>query len=624
MTFPIARFSKPTRSALLAAPLLLVLGTVGCQTFSDVPSGGGKGSGSPGSQGPSSSSSSSAPDPAASSPTPGAPAAPPNDPLSATRLLRRTLLTLTGVGPSADQIDEMQSASAADRETILNRAVDQALASVAFYKQMNAFGHDWFRVGSYNLGGANESNWLGGMQATLQVCDPASPHPGALAIYEDGNLCKNQAPDGSPTVPISNSIEPWWAPGTRVTVLGRSGTGVVKNAAGEDCGVVSPSLRVNFLRGGTCSCGPNLIYCVSQDLVYAHESTDLESSQRRQAYEEPARLFAHLAWYDRPLTDLVLGNYSVAPMFLQTMYVRMGRQSDRHPELDALDWWRPSSWKGLADPEHAATDPNAWREFVVESRNPVLLSLSGGAVSSDPKRTYHFDPRTTPGEPIGVPAAGVLTTMGSFSSFPRERVRAARWLETFACHNFVPPPASIVFNAYKRDPATEGTCQYCHQFIDPAAIHFKRWDFQAYSGTPIMPGMGSWHSAAFADYDTEKIRWKIAWLPDTRLTPVTAAQMASNDDARFLDFLPPDQTLLGQKSDGTDGPLGFGKMVVASGEFDRCVAQKLYARFIGQPLSTATESPYIDALAAKFVSGGRKLRPFIRQLLTAPEFRRGL
>ena len=72
------------------------------------------------------------------------------------------------------------------------------------------------------------------------------------------------------------------------------------------------------------------------------------------------------------------------------------------------------------------------------------------------------------------------------------------------------------------------------------------------------------------------------------------------------------------------GPLAFGKVLVSSGEFDRCAVQRLYERFVGQPLSPASEGRYIDALAQRFVTGGRQVRSFVRSLMMSDDFRRGL
>src|SRR5262249_41612467 len=157
---------------------------------------------------------------------------------------------------------------------------------------------------------------------------------------------------------------------------------------------------------------------------------------------------------------------SVGPVELQVAYVAAGRRTGA-VQLDKDDsWWRPEKFEGPVDPGHDAKDPWAWREFQVSKRHPYLLA----------DRDYKFDPRREPrGSMKGIPAAGVLTMIGMLGAYPRERVRAARMLEAFACESFIPPPADQTFNPYVSDPAAEGPCQVCHTRIDPAAIHFKRW-----------------------------------------------------------------------------------------------------------------------------------------------------
>jgi hypothetical protein len=217
----------------------------------------------------------------------------------------------------------------------------------------------------------------------------------------------------------------------------------------------------------------------------------------------------------------------------------------------------------------------------------------------------------------------------------RERVRAARMLETFACESFIPPPADQKFNPYVSDPAAEGPCQACHTRIDPAAIHFKRWtksgsDIDLDSGGYFMPGIGDWTfddkwTTSVYPFDRDPfLHWVQWWRPGTKMTPISKADADKNPEARFIDFLPPDQTLLGQTSDGTVGPLGFAKMVVASGAFDKCAVQRLHERFGGRAIDATKEPGYLDTLVAKFVKGGRKVRPFIKDLTRTDVFRRGL
>jgi hypothetical protein len=175
---------------------------------------------------------------------------------------------------------------------------------------------------------------------------------------------------------------------------------------------------------------------------------------------------------------------------------------------------------------------------------------------------------------------------------------------------------------------------HCHKTLDPAAISFKRWDFTPFTSSyvpwPFMPGVGNaritkeWLSGQYPHQGGPGYRWKNAFLPNTVLTPVTPEQIKANPEAVLLDTMPTTYTLLGENGDGTMGPLGFGKLVVRSGEFDRCAVRRLYSMFIGRELNTATEQPFIDKLAREFVARERKLRPFIRYLFEQSEMRRGL
>ncbi|MFT3837304.1 MAG: hypothetical protein QM723_09950 [Myxococcaceae bacterium] len=558
---------------------------------------------------------------------------PPNDGITDTRVLRRIALSLTGTTPAASEYEALLAAAPQDRQAMLDQAVDDALAAPAFYTQMVNFGHDWIAVGAYTTGAQGDA-YQGDMAGHLFTCGGSTAHPGALYSFGEypnnpENVCDDKDGTGASITVAVNNVEPWWAPGTTVTVVGAGGTNVktvMVNGQPQDCGMATGGYYDPTLAPG-CGCGPNLVWCAPLSGLSAGSYYDLYQAQRRHPYEEPARLFAHLAWYDRPLSDLVTGNYSVATNWLRSLYVRQGRQQGSNASDANTTWWKAASDTAPRDPLHPTpNDPQAWREYKFSDLNPYLID----------DRSYQFDPRTTTAAPQGWPSAGVLTMIGSLSSFPRERVRAARFLETFACQSFAPPPADVQFPPYANDPATSGTCMHCHQTLDPAAIHFKRWDFGGdsyYVPWPFIGGMGryrmtpEWLSGQYPygpDNHNPAFRWMNAFKPGTVLTPVTAADVTANPEAVLLDTMPPSYTLLGTHGDGTMGPLGFGKILIASGEFDRCSARRLYQRFIGRPLDPAAEKLYIDKLAAQFVAGGRQVRPFVRYLLKEPEFRRGL
>jgi hypothetical protein len=424
-------------------------------------------------------------------------------------------------------------------------------------------------------------------------------------------------------VPTATS-EPWWAPGTTIETIGWAGQGHTsvpywKDPAQEqDCGVIRINVmsKETVIHGGNnsfkprCGCGPNLIYCArrmqSQKIGgetgmsydgYATDPNGILSS----LFQESARLFAHLIVNDRPFDDLVLANYTVVNQGLQHFYVRAARQTGRFDELDQSLWWQE------------VADPNAWREVVVEEMYPLLLA----------ERDTKFDPTLDYGEPKGLPSAGVLTTIGSLGSFMRERPRAARWLENLTCREFNPPDSQIQFGPFEYDPGTQGVCQQCHQLIDPAAIHFKRF------------GAIGQHIAGLSPYRWNAIQkygnplwkqvpgWDAQYIPNTLMTPVSEMDIAMNPDARFFDFAPPGTTLFGATGDGTIGPLGFGKMIVASGEFDRCTVRRFYERYGGLKLNPAKHKLYIDKLLEVYLESGKKIRPLIKWIVSQPRFRKG-
>ena len=553
------------------------------------------------------------------------PPPPLTDQMSPTRRLRRSLLALTGKTPTVEQYEAILALETDAQQAAIDAAAEEAIESLDFYRSMVTFGHDWIAVGRMSKGARRESYW-GSQAANLYRCPQDSAHPGAwfqtneAPWANDSDLCDQ--PDATPT-----EIEPWWAAGTTVQVLGQAALDTTR--VGEtDCGWSVGGYYDRVLASDGCGCGPNLVYC------HPHSATALRTDHDpslplRQAWDEPARLFAHIVWQDRPLTDLILGNYTVAPLELRHLYVRMGRQNPAFRMLDDDDsWWR-STFAGPNDPLHPDdTDPLAWREIVIEKLNPYLLSLTEGqARSGSLDRTYHHDPRETTDPIAGIAAAGVLTTAAAQSSFSRERVRAARFLEMFACRTFIPPNADIPFNEYDRDPATTGTCQHCHRLMDPAAIHFKRWAFDGHyiQETPFIAGAEPWtweYMQRGASRSLE--RWEKIFLPNTVMTPVTQAQIDANPDVILMDFLPPDQTLFGLQSDGTNGPLGFAKILVQSGQFDQCAARKIYAHIVGRELDPGRETGYIQALTRQFVAGGRRVKPYVRYLLQRPEFGRGL
>lgn len=542
------------------------------------------------------------------------------DPLAPSRLLRRASLVLRGVPPTVAEQDALVAAGDdAAQVAFVDAFVDATLADPVFYRQMFELGFNWMHI-PLTPSTADVPEYGSQQQVSLQVCAEGTVNVGAWSKFRDFEGC-----DSAQTA----TIEPWWAPGTTVTLAGTAANltndGIV-NREGNPVAIACDGSPA-----GTCGCGKNAVRCHPDFQFYAGFEDYLPFSaqgQRRQLAEEPARLFAHLAWFDQSLDELILGHQSVGTTNVQAAYVQEGIEGGRLDLFDNESWWRDSLFVGDDhDPLHTAGDGESWRLYDVSTRNPFFLAA----------RDTRFDPRVDDGPLAGIPAAGVLTSLGFLNAYPRERLRAARALETFACEQ-LDPPQGLTFNEYKRDPASEGSCQHCHRRIDPAGIHFKRYGkagsaFEGFGAEFLMPGVGTkeswnppavWRTGAYPFHSEPHSHWNRWYSPNTRMTPVSDDDVARNPQVVFIDFLPPDQTLLGQVSDGTIGPLGFAKMIVAAGAFDRCVVRQLHKSVMGRDIDATREVGYLDALTAQFVGDGRKVRPFIKHLTQSASFRRGL
>lgn len=554
------------------------------------------------------------------------PTLPPDDPLSATRQLRRMTLALTDRMPSRERLVALAAIEEpAAQQAFLDAELDRLLSEPAFYDSMVDFGHVWISappVGSI----ADQPEYGLVQQRTISQCPAGTVHEGRWSSpngYAEHQPCNGLDVDGNPTV--VRTVEPWWAEGTTIEVVGRDGDErvTIPGPGGTtiDCG--------NHVGAGyqweaheDCGCGPHLVFCnpnAGSLHNYSAFGMNYPESNRRHAWDEPARLLAHIVWHDRPLTDLIAGTYSVGTVSLQGTYVRYGRRLSGPGTDDDDSWWRSSRWTAAHDPRHEATDPYAWSEFEVSARNPFLLA----------DRHYRFDPRVEPsGTMRGIPAAGVLTSPGLLASWVRERVAGARALEMFACENFVPPPPSAHFAPYEGDPAAGGPCMHCHTRIDPASMHFKRF-MRTGSGFDML-GIGDAHYGSAwtrAQYPYSGDPWERMsrlWGAETRMTPVPADVAEREPESRFIDFLPPEQTLYGQTSDGTVGPLGLAHMLIDSGAFDRCSVRRLHRRIVGRDIDPTSESGYLDQLVAGFLEDERRVRPFIRRLVRTDAFGRGL
>ncbi len=323
----------------------------------------------------------------------------------------------------------------------------------------------------------------------------------------------------------------------------------------------------------------------------------------------------------------MLADYSVGPTELQAAYVMQAIAGGDTSLLEDDSWWRPSTFaKAPVDPAHQSGDPKAWREYTVSKRNTFFLA----------DRDYTFDPRKDKGMARGFPSAGMLTSLGFLDAYPRERLRAARaprgagvraapaaWQRREVqplqdrSRSRGPMPRTATRASTPRPSISSATPRpACPSRVSAPSTTCPA---PGRVGSGIRCG-GRAHGPTCGEPFAQWNKW---YRPGSRLTPATEAEADENPYALFLDFLPPDDTLLGQTSDGTIGPLGFAKMIVAAGAFDRCVVRRVHERIMGRDIDPTTESGYLDTLTGEFVSGGRLVRPFVKSLTQSIYFRKG-
>jgi hypothetical protein len=556
---------------------------------------------------------------------------PSRDRLPPGRLYRRLLLSLRGTPPTnAEHEEPFKAGNDEAQYAFIKSRIDPLLQDKAFYTNIFEFGKHWMHM-PHIQATADEPEYGAAQQLAIMPCPAGTKQAGGFIKSDLNNLPGYSLPEhmlksACESDKVLVLASPWWSPGKPARLVAAAAdTAAMGTWRGPVPG--TPFSCVNSTEG-TCGCGPNGILCVpTTGDTWTSYLMGNPTSSRRQLWEEPSRLLAHIAWFDKPVTDLLLGNYSVGTTSVQAAYVMKGIKAGKTELLGLKSWWDPSQFDSTnIDPLHQSGEADSWREFTVETRHPFLLAA----------RDYKFDPRKEAGPVKGVPAAGVLTSLNFTIALPRERLRAARALETFACEALNPPPASAKFNEFKSDPATEGTCQHCHRRIDPAAIHFKRFTkfkigYHGVGATYPMPGVApwvypkAWATEGYGDANNDTFfHWRRWYTPETKMTPVTKAQAEEDPMRRFIDFLPPDQTLLGQTSDGTIGPLGFAKLIVASGAFDKCFVRRMHERIVGRDIDLASESGYLDELVSAFVSDGRKVRGLVRAMVTSQPFSRGM
>ncbi|MCA0303322.1 MAG: hypothetical protein LCH95_13045, partial [Proteobacteria bacterium] len=176
--------------------------------------------------------------------------------------------------------DMALAVQAGGRET--RATIDATLRKPEFYTTLFEYGREWFSV-PLTPSTADAPEYGPQMQRSLQRCPPTSVHAGKWAYARDDwdgfsadgrpRVCSNVTRDGG--VPEETTLEPWFAPGTMVTLVGSA-------ANTRDAG---PHGDCNLGPNGSCGCGPNAVNCHADYQQYSGWEDYVswnENGQRRQ------------------------------------------------------------------------------------------------------------------------------------------------------------------------------------------------------------------------------------------------------------------------------------------------------------------------------------------------------
>ncbi len=187
--------------------------------------------------------------------------------LETSRMVRRIQLSLLGRPPTIAELDAIENKDTAEaQQAALAELIEGDLNSVEFYRESMRFAHDWFRVGAHNVNANISHNYFTGHLAIeLHLCPATSLHAGSLGLFN--NYPEYGDPRSTCDDPAAkkNMVQPWWAPDTTVSVLGRAGSATPQDAVRKDglydCGVANVGDRSNLpsdrTPNPTCGCGPN-------------------------------------------------------------------------------------------------------------------------------------------------------------------------------------------------------------------------------------------------------------------------------------------------------------------------------------------------------------------------------
>ncbi|MBL8604857.1 MAG: hypothetical protein JNK72_23215 [Myxococcales bacterium] len=219
----------------------------------------------------------------------------------------------------------------------------------------------------------------------------------------------------------------------------------------------------------------------------------------------------------------------------------------------------------------------------------------------------------------GAEHAGVLTTPAWLGRFPTQRARINRFRSALLCRPFEPPAGGLPApeDACNREPnlAHRCGCQHCHASIEPLGAYWGRWSER--SAVYLDP-------QSFPAFDPNCATCAITGqfcTPRCRANYVTTTLDA--DGSRYAGTLfgylyrsQPEQHAI------DEGPSGLVSASLASGEMQACTVNTVWRRLVGRTMNEQEARDVMPGLLQRFQASNNNYRALVRDIVTAPAYRR--
>ena len=350
------------------------------------------------------------------------------------RYLRQLTLDLYGRIPTVEEYERLHV-----MDDVSNEIIDEMIGSPEFYAQLRRYHRNllWSNLGDADLvgqvvqeeGDDNFRVWVNrGKRDEYRRRDVLcldmehtnfDAEGRALPMFE--NYTEGVCAGGTGCrMDGWVDVSPYWAPGTTIRVCAFDAQPHT-DATPRDNGDPQSCDRAGD-DDPLCGCGPNLRYCT------AREDDGNYNAVHEALLEEPARVFETVIAAREPYMNAFSTRSTAMNGMLAHFYRYLAGENDS------------------------------------ELRNAPDLPIDADWQAVD-REDYH---------------SGILTTLGFLRRFASHRARVNRLYTAFLCDPFQAPsgglPSATDDCSSNPDLSSRCGCATCHEAIEPATVHWGRWD----------------------------------------------------------------------------------------------------------------------------------------------------